>query len=169
MTKNNLLLTGFMGVGKTTLGKLLAQRLNMGFVDTDQEIEKEYGPISCIFENYGEPYFRDLEWKVAQKLVLQDNQVISTGGGFLINPKIRELFKDYPVVVLWANPKDLKIRLSLAHNRRPLLENKRLSWQEIFQNRKNFYLSFSHHLDTSGKSIEEALFDLEKLWKAIIQ
>ncbi len=78
----NLVLTGFMGTGKSTVGLILAQRLNMQFADTDTCIEAEAGmPVSEIFRVHGEPAFRALEHEMCQRLANKQNCVIATGGG----------------------------------------------------------------------------------------
>lgn len=85
MSAKNVVLTGFMGTGKSTIGTQLAERLGRTFVDTDQVIISRYGPIEKIFESEGESAFRALENEVAVELGKQRNLVIATGGGFLLN------------------------------------------------------------------------------------
>ena len=80
--KTNIVLTGFMGTGKTTTGKRIAQKLNMKFVDIDELIEQQQNlTISQIFTEHGEAYFRDIESKAVQQISMQDHLVIATGGG----------------------------------------------------------------------------------------
>ena len=82
----NIVLVGLMGAGKSSVGKLLAQKLNLSFVDTDEFIEKQENiKISDIFSKYGEQYFRDLENKVISDLATKTSLVISTGGGSVQN------------------------------------------------------------------------------------
>ena len=82
----NIVLTGFMASGKTTVGKKIANKLNLIFYDTDKIIEEQEGKtISQIFEDSGEKYFRELENKLAIALKSVENAVIATGGGFVIN------------------------------------------------------------------------------------
>ena len=83
----NIVLTGFMGAGKSTIGELLAKQLGYGFVDTDIYIEENSGKkIPEIFKTEGEEAFREYEWETAQDLRFADNLVISTGGGFNVKP-----------------------------------------------------------------------------------
>lgn len=82
----NIVLTGFMGTGKTTAGRLLAQRLGREFVDTDELIESRHGPIPEIFEREGETGFRRIEREVAAELGKRAGLVIATGGGMLVDP-----------------------------------------------------------------------------------
>jgi shikimate kinase len=81
----NVVLTGFMGTGKTTVGRLLAERLGFEFVDTDQSIEQSHGPIPQIFREHGEGEFRRLERMAAAQLAARTRLVISTGGRLLLD------------------------------------------------------------------------------------
>jgi shikimate kinase len=83
--RRNVVLTGFMGTGKTTVGRLLAERLGYEFVDTDAVIEAEHGPIPGIFAASGEVRFRELEREVASDLAHRSSTVISTGGRMLLD------------------------------------------------------------------------------------
>ena len=81
----NVVLTGFMGVGKSTIGKLLSEKLGFGFCDTDKEIEKNSNmSISEIFEKYGETKFREIETKVIKEIAKKQNLIIATGGGAIL-------------------------------------------------------------------------------------
>ena len=83
----NIVLTGFMGTGKTVIGQEIANILSWEFIDIDQEIEQQTNkPIHKIFEEDGEKFFRDLESKICAKISERDNTVISTGGGAFIDP-----------------------------------------------------------------------------------
>ena len=81
----NLVLTGFMGTGKSTIGRILAARLDYEFVDTDELIEQRHGPIPQIFRDHGEGEFRRLEREVADQLAERDRLVISTGGRMMVD------------------------------------------------------------------------------------
>ena len=99
--KKNLVLTGMMGSGKTTVGKSLSQRLDMGFADIDSIIEKKVGlSISEIFENKGEKAFREEEEKESKKILKKTNLVIALGGGEFINENIRNEIKKSSFSVL---------------------------------------------------------------------
>ncbi|MFN3550953.1 MAG: shikimate kinase, partial [Endomicrobiia bacterium] len=81
----NIVITGFMCTGKTSVGKILAKEINFGYIDTDEIIEKFVGlKISEIFACYGEKYFRDIESQVVEKVSKEDKRVISTGGGVVL-------------------------------------------------------------------------------------
>lgn len=129
--KSNLVLIGFMGSGKSTVGKLLAKSLDMKFIDTDLEIEKEQGQsVQEIFFSKGEEYFRELEKNMSLKLSNENNAIISTGGGIILNKdNITNLKKDGVVFFLDVNKKNLYNRL-ISSSGRPLLEGEEL-WKKI--------------------------------------
>ena len=120
-----LVLVGLMGAGKSSVGKRLSEYLNVGFIDADQEIEKAAGMnIVEIFEKFGEKYFRAGEKKVINRLILDEPQVLSTGGGAFMCKEIREVIKRYGFSIwLKADLETLWPRVSGKGNR-PLLNNK---------------------------------------------
>lgn len=82
----NIVLTGFMGTGKSTVGKMLAEHLGLKHVDTDHLIERRHGPIPRIFDQLGEDGFREIERAIAEELACDEGYVISTGGRFMVDP-----------------------------------------------------------------------------------
>ena len=93
--KNNIVLCGFMGCGKTTVGKAFAQKYNMRFVDSDSCIEQHEGKtVSKIFEQNGEKYFRKLEHDILSELSNQSGLVIATGGGAMLDPENVRVLKE---------------------------------------------------------------------------
>ena len=129
--KSNLILIGFMGSGKSTVGKILAEKPEMKFLDTDLEIEKEQGrSVQVIFSEKGEEYFRKLENEMSKKLSTENNTIISTGGGIILNKEnIEYLKKDGVVFFLDVAKKTLYKRL-ISSKGRPLLEGDEL-WNKI--------------------------------------
>ncbi len=117
-------LIGMMGAGKTRLGKMLAESLGLPFVDSDDEIEKAAGlSIPEIFEKFGEPYFRDGERRVIKRLIEEGGQVISTGGGAILNTDTaHELWTQ--TIAIWVKA-DLNVMLerTARNDKRPLLKN----------------------------------------------
>jgi shikimate kinase len=91
MQRRNIVLTGFMGTGKTTVGRVLAARLGYEFVDTDALISAEHGSIPQIFSELGEAHFRMLEREIARELAGRDGLVVSTGGRMMVDPVNAEL------------------------------------------------------------------------------
>ena len=120
--RGNLFLVGLPGAGKSTLGRSLARRLGMPFVDADTELERRLGvTIPTIFEIEGEAAFRDREEASLAELVVRTGIVLATGGGAVIRPANRERLKaNGTVVYLHAEPATLRERTRKSHHR-PLL------------------------------------------------
>jgi shikimate kinase len=139
----NVILIGFMGSGKSTVGKLLTQELGFKFLDTDKLIEKkERRKISDIFAQAGEKYFRKLETDCIKKLAWRQNLVLATGGGIILKKiNARLLRKMGPVVYLKVSPKKVLERLG-EDQARPLLNvSQRLKKiRQILKTRKENYL-----------------------------
>ena len=119
----NIILTGFMGTGKTTVGKILAQRLGYRFVDTDDLIvTQQRRSISDIFEQLGEPAFRQMEADAAQALAQERGLVVATGGRLMLDPaNAAALGGTGKVFCLLASSKVILARLQVDENKRPLL------------------------------------------------
>ena len=102
-SKENLVFLGMMGSGKSSIGSLLSKKLNIDFIDVDNEIERNTGmKISKIFENNGEKYFREIEETTTLKFLKKNNTVISLGGGAFMNENIRkEVLKSH--ISFWLN------------------------------------------------------------------
>jgi shikimate kinase len=124
-TDRSIVLVGLMGVGKTTVGRRLAARLGLPFVDADHEIEAAAGmTISEIFERFGEQHFRDGERRVIGRLISAEPSIIATGGGAFMHPETRALILDQATAVwLDADVRVLADRVGRAGRRdtRPLL------------------------------------------------
>jgi len=120
----NLALIGFMGTGKTSVGRLAAEHLHFEFLDTDELIQSRTGrTIADIFANDGEPAFRALEHELVCELTGRNNTLISTGGGLPANPKNLESLKQHALVVcLWATPEKIWERVR-HQGHRPLLND----------------------------------------------
>jgi shikimate kinase len=120
-----IVLVGLMGAGKSTVGRRLAQRLDLPFIDADTEIETAAGmTITDIFDRFGEAYFRDGERRVIQRLIDGRPKVIATGGGAFIQEQTRTLILDQAVAIwLDAKPDVLADRVRRRDNR-PLLRGR---------------------------------------------
>lgn len=140
--KKNLVLTGMMGVGKSTVGKNLAQKLSYNFVDIDRTIESREGStINLIFKNKSESYFRKLENEISLEKLKEKNTVISLGGGAFLNKSIRREVKNTSVSFwLDVDVSELIKRLKKT-KKRPLLYNKNLNVtvNKIYLERKKTY------------------------------
>ena len=112
--RRGLALVGYRGTGKTTVGRILAERLGWPFVDADHELERRAGKsVAAIFAEDGEPAFRDLEQEVVADLCLQPQTVIATGGGAILRPENRQALRTVGFVTwLTADPETLVRRLT---------------------------------------------------------
>lgn len=122
--KRDLVFVGLMGAGKSAIGKMTAQALNIPFVDSDHEIERvSRMTINELFAAYGEPEFRALETRVIDRLLKTGPRVISTGGGAYINENTRRVIRDMGALTIWINADldTLWARVSKRDNR-PLLK-----------------------------------------------
>lgn len=151
----NIVLTGFMGTGKTEVGRILSRKLGYLLVDADTEIEKEQGmTITEIFKQYGEPKFRDIESNVIKRLSEMKNAIISTGGGAVLRQEnMDNLRKNGIIVCLTASPKTILKRTS-NNNDRPLLqvESPLQKIKELLEFRRPYYEKADIMIDTEGKS-----------------
>ena len=141
----NIVLTGFMGTGKSTVGRLLAARLGMQPVDTDGLIERRHGPIPRIFEELGEAGFRDIERAIAHELATDEGYVISTGGRFMLDPVNAQLLTaDNRVFCLVADIDVIIERVMRRPSSRPMLAgpNARERVIELYEERAEGYAAF---------------------------
>lgn len=123
-SERTIVLVGLMGVGKTTIGRRLAQAMNLPFSDADAEIEQAAGcSISDFFELYGEPAFRAGERRVIARLLDGPRHVLATGGGAFMDPGTRALTKERAVTVWLKADLDLLMKRVLRKQTRPLLKN----------------------------------------------
>ena len=163
-TEMNIALIGFRGTGKTTLGKRLAKRLNMDFIDLDKEIVKKAGKtIPEIFAAFGENGFRELEKKAVLEAFAKDNACIACGGGVVLSEEnASSLKKNSVVVLLEANPKAIFARIGKDKNR-PSLTGKS-GYEEILHllaERKPLYEKAAQfRVDTSSYPVAESVQEI---------
>lgn len=157
-----IILTGFMGTGKTTTGKMVAERLGIPFVDLDEEISRRaQRSIAEIFAQEGEPAFRRLESRLLRQILelKNENVVLATGGGTLLSPSNRLLCEQAGVVVcLTCRPEVLKERLRAGEiAERPLLntEHPEGALQTLWEERQKTYAEIFWQLDTSRKTPDQ--------------
>ena len=164
--KKSLVLTGMMGVGKSTIGRLLAKKLRFKFIDVDRLIERqEKRSIKKIFDVDGEEYFRKIEEKVTLKILKNKSSIIALGGGAFINNEIRkEIIKN--CCSIWLNLSlELLIKRYKRNNKRPLLERNNLESEvkKILQSRKKIYAlaNFKINCDNMNKKdVVQKILDL---------
>jgi shikimate kinase len=167
-----IILIGFMGCGKTTLGKLLSQELNVPFFDTDALIEaKTNQPISKLFDVFGEAYFRQLEKESLEELTNEQKFVLATGGGLpCFGTNMDTLNELGQTVYLETSVDELYYRLSIQSTDRPLLNSSSLNELKVKINslvriREPFYQRCKHTLRTDGKSVQKLIETLVSLCK----
>ncbi len=157
--QNNVVITGFMATGKSTVGRLVAQKLDFKFIDTDALIEKRCGKrVADIFSEEGEEAFRKREEKIAAQLAERYGLVIATGGGMMLNPVNVEVFRRQGhIYCLSASLDQVLERITRdSDGIRPLIQGddpeKRI--QALMLARQSVYSQFIQ-LDTNGKSPEQ--------------
>ncbi|MDO0822889.1 shikimate kinase [Desulfosporosinus nitroreducens] len=166
----NIVLIGFMGTGKSTVGKRLAQSLAWDFVDTDYEIgEVTSLSVSEIFRRHGETRFRSEESIVVARLSQQERLVIATGGGTVLNPlNWNALAQNGTVIALHASLEAILARIG-NKNDRPLLKGPREAIEKLWSERQECYSQADFIVDTSQKSVDEVvkeiLIQLERMTK----
>src|SRR5690606_17550227 len=157
--KKPLILIGFMGTGKTTVGKALAVRLGLPLVDTDQEIEKQAGQrISEIFQRCGEEGFRALESRVLRQVLTGNPGIVTTGGGIVLRPENVRLMREFGLVIaLHASAEEIIRRLS-GDTDRPLLRGDlRQRVSRLLEERRGMY-DFAHvQVDTTTLTVAEVV------------
>lgn len=146
-----VVLVGPMGVGKTTIGKKLAKRLQLEFVDTDVMIAKRHGEIPTIFAEQGEPKFREFEETCVLEAIVSP-AVVATGGGAVLSEHTRAALSEAKVVYLATDGKHMASRL--AGGNRPLLKDGLADWRRIYESRRDLYEQVADiTVDTSGKPL----------------
>lgn len=153
-----VVLVGFMGSGKSSVGRALARRLRVGFVDVDERIERAAGkPIRDIFSAEGEPAFREREAAALRDALSVPGRVVATGGGAFLSEGNRALIRAYaPVVYLEARAETLLARLP-ADSARPLLrgDDRGKVVRELLARRLPGYRLADHTVATDGLTVEE--------------
>jgi len=169
MSQPNIILTGFMGTGKTTLGQLLAKKIGYEFIDTDTLIETQIGQtISDFFQTQGEAAFRKLESELVENLAQKQGLIIVTGGGLVLNPNnVAMLSETGKIICLTASPEEILARVSKQQAVRPLLQGQdpleKIS--RLLQQRASVYRQFPQ-FSTSKLSREELLNRLVRFTQA---
>lgn len=161
----NIIITGFMGTGKTTVGRCVAEHLQRRFVDTDDKIVESAGkPIPQIFAEDGEAAFRHIERRVCRFYAGQRWLVIATGGGMLVDESnLRVMIASGFVVCLNAAPDAIRERLA-GETGRPLFSG---DWESLLEKRRPAYAKIPHQIDTTGKAPDKIAQEIITLWQNI--
>ena len=140
-TRKNLVLLGMMAVGKTTLGRILAEKLSMQFIDTDKNIEKEnFMKIGKIFETKGEKFFREFEEIMALKILKRSKIVISLGGGTFMNKKVRkEILSNHLSFWLQWDNETLVKRIKNSKKRPIAIQSSKDELLDLIKKRSSIY------------------------------
>ncbi len=169
----NLVLTGFMGVGKTTLGKMCAHRLNFEFADTDLLLEmRSNASIAQLFAEKGEPEFRQMERRIVAELAAGENRVISCGGGVPLLQENRQALRQTGLVILLSAPVETLLERIGGSTHRPLLETcaetRQQRMQRLLKAREADYKAIAHcKIDTSRYSVPETVEHIVTLYRTV--
>ncbi|WP_329342500.1 shikimate kinase [Streptomyces sp. NBC_01352] len=152
-----VVLVGPMGVGKSTVGQLLAERLGVGYRDTDDDIVAEQGrSIAEIFVDEGEPDFRAIEKRAVRRALAEHDGVLALGGGAILDEDTRALLTGQRVVYLSMDVEEAVKRTGLNAARPLLAVNPRKQWRELMEARRHLYESIATAVvSTDGRTPEE--------------
>ena len=148
-----IVLVGLMGAGKSTVGRRLAKRLGLPFVDSDVEIEEASGASTAdLFERYGEHDFRDGERRLVARLINGEVRVIATGGGAFIDPRTRELLNERAITIWLDASIDVLAERTKRRDNRPLLKKGDRSeiLSRLSEERRDGYAEAQIHVRSSG-------------------
>jgi shikimate kinase len=164
---NNIILVGFMGTGKTVVGKALAEALGFAYADTDAMIERAAGKaITRIFAEDGEPHFRDLETAAIRSLAALDRHVVSTGGGCVLRDENWDAMREAGRVVCLAARPEVIFERTRRESHRPLLQtpDPMAKIVELLTRRAPFYARADVTVDTSDLCVEEVVKNILDAW-----
>ena len=164
---DNIVLIGFMGSGKTTVGKILKRKLQLDLIDMDKRIEEKEGQkIKEIFAEKGESYFRELETSFLKELIGVKNSIISTGGGIVLKAENVNYLKEIgKVIYLYADAEQILINLKHDKNR-PLLQvdNYEEKVRQMLEEREDYYLNAADIiLQTNNKDLDSIAKEIMNL------
>lgn len=163
MKKKNIILCGFMGCGKSTIGNLLSKKMGMSFVDLDSYIEKrENKTVAEIFADSGEEYFRQIEKEVSKELAQKKALIIATGGGTLTFRENVDVFKNSGKIVLLDVPVEVVSERLREDTTRPLLNrpDKEQAMRELYEKRMPLYKNAADIVVNAANSPLQVCMDI---------
>lgn len=155
-----VVIIGAPASGKSRVSRALAELLSVNLVDTDAEIEKQYGPIPEIFSTQGENYFREREREIVHD-ALSQNAIVSLGGGAVLNTDTQQELLSLPVVQMTVTSDVAQQRIS--NNKRPLLEGDISRWERLVESRRHIYDKLS------GLTLDSSVIEAEDNARTIAQ
>lgn len=168
LPRTNVVLIGMPGSGKSTVGRLIAERLFLRFADTDAMVEAQHGLIPAIFESLGEPAFREMELKAARRCAQRQNAVISTGGGIVQTRAAMEALKETGIAVYIDRPLETLLA-EVDVSGRPLLTGGRQQLISLFNRRRALYQHYADitvaNNDSAQQCADEIIRKLEEIRK----
>ena len=168
ITSKNIVLIGFMGVGKSLVAKHLSAKLNRPIVSTDELIvAKEGKSITKIFLDKGEKYFRGLEAQAVESIADRQDVIVDCGGGIALNPRNIELLKKNGIIFYLSATADEIYKNVKDQKHRPLLNapDPKSQIEELLEKRQPFYEKADHVIDANGKTGEQLCVDILTLFK----
>ena len=165
--KHNIVLTGIMGCGKTTIGKIVSEKLNMRFIDIDEYIEQMHGKISEIFLK-GEDYFRNIEHNSVLDISKMHNVVIATGGGVVKRQDNINALKENGIIFFVDRPLD-NILEDIDISERPLLKNGKKEIIKIFNERYPLYKRTCDIHIVNTTTLNDAASSIIESWLSFYQ
>lgn len=162
----NIYLVGFMGTGKSAVGRELAKKMKRHFVDLDELIElREKRPITDIFAQEGEPYFRKAESKILKEVSKEKGFVVGCGGGIVLNEENIKLMKASGIVICLAAKPEVILKRVSGVTHRPLLNvrNPKEKIELLLKLRSPYYAKADKTIDTSKLSIKEVAAKISKI------
>jgi shikimate kinase len=165
---NNLYLVGFMGTGKSTVGRQVARQLGFEFLDSDHEIERAQGkPVSQIFAEQGEPSFRAMERVFIEEGHPRQRCVVSCGGGLVVPPGMLELLRSRGVIICLHAPIETILQRTMQATHRPLLEveNREQRLRELFAQRESLYRRTGTMVLTDKRPLREIVAHVLRVYR----
>ena len=167
-SKKNLVFLGMMGSGKSSIGLIVSKKLNIEFIDVDQEIEKKLNmKISKVFENKGEKYFREIEEEMTLKILKNKKTVISLGGGGFLNNKIEKEILDKHIS-FWLNwdSTTLVNRIKKSKKRPVAFKSSKNELLQLIKGRNLIYSNALYKIDCENLSKNEIVNNILKIYEA---